>query len=973
MSRRMWLLWLTAVLLQCWLASPLWVTRIESALWWPILAAMLLCAGKLLWPGPTWQPSGIISRGLLFSGILTLPCGLWLDWAWAGSIGLWFSLASLAWMRLGSICDRQEYLTCTLPWLLFAGFPAAFSARIWNKIVTVLAQDGLIQSANTGRPAWLDHSSVNTTTAAVDVSMVLNSATGWLLPVSIILLWNIRLAATFLYSFASFLLSLIGCFSANVLTVRLLIQSAASGGLLYENKFVFTTLLIAIYAVIAFLSDAVVFAIAAPVRGQSDDPDNPAVNNPFRKLWNRAVSGVRSEHSKPIEWRWDDGGLIPVLPALRLFLRDWLGSRLFRYLPALIALICLPVCCFFFVWSLPMTQRNAVTRMYAAAESVTDTERGDILRCLLALQPRNAELRLEFVEWLFRYNQLEECFKQYRRMVPDDAAGGSAAARLWLVRNSMDPAPLLTLTDQQRIQQLAIAKQIDRSSAVTFGLLGQLYLRNDEAHLAIQNLTEACELDEEWTVALLDAYRSAGIVPDKPERFVRYGESLRRQLTEEPTNSDFRRRLVQLELTLGDGDAALELINAGRVYNESEEWNKAEYGIRLSRLQSLVNSTGLQQPAVVIEQLETLIRIAPHATETLSAAVDLYLRLGWRPTASNLTALVEQRTVEDAGNEVKAGEMMSLQPTQAYLKLLQDDAAAAIELLQAAEDLTHRDRLTLVNCLIRSERTAEAEQFVRRHSNEILLNATLPQLEQLLELACTTAQFEEADQWLETWSERTGQQIPGLRAQVRLKQLDAAVKYPGFLSPNLSDWRPESDAESSEELLALISECLAHPHTRLAAADRCVSLLLLNEDWHSTARAIILSIRSDGNSAEQTLFQMGNLALQQNKAAFAVECFEAAEQQAKQQNPWLLNNLANALLQLEGDSRKVDALRAVDQALTLLPREPALLRTRAAANLALQNYPAARRDLEASRKLQPDNKVAAELELRLQQALESQR
>ncbi|MGB0739689.1 MAG: hypothetical protein ACPGXX_06420, partial [Planctomycetaceae bacterium] len=191
-------------------------------------------------------------------------------------------------------------------------------------------------------------------------------------------------------------------------------------------------------------------------------------------------------------------------------------------------------------------------------------------------------------------------------------------------------------------------------------------------------------------------------------------------------------------------------------------------------------------------------------------------------------------------------------------------------------------------------------------------------------------------------------------------------------APDIKQW-PLGLLQHVKELLALISECLAHPHTRLAAADRCVSLLLLNEDWHSTARAIILSIRSDGNSAEQTLFQMGNLALQQNKAAFAVECFEAAEQQAKQQNPWLLNNLANALLQLEGDSRKVDALRAVDQALTLLPREPALLRTRAAANLALQNYPAARRDLEASRKLQPDNKVAAELELRLQQALESQR
>lgn len=962
------IVWVPVVAVQCWLAYPLVFDRLQSAFWWPVIATAVYSLWSVLFRSQrTEEAVPRLAWALIWIGGCLLPSGLFIDAAWVGCVGLWLSLCCLLLTRKIPGAEHPLPLTFGLPIVLLAGIPEALGARFWNALVRVLSLDGVVLAAADGNAAWLEQTRVTTGSEFVDLAELLNSAFGWMLPVSVTLVWLTLVGTSLLYAVATLGLVLVSSFCVYVLGLRFLVQSMAAGGFFYESPWLATTSLLAAYAAIMRLADLFVFALAAPVFGDGDDGAVVLAPGPLHVLWNYCVSGVGTIRPRDIDWRCDDGELIPMLPALRQFLSDWFGSRLLFYLPASMPLLLLSGWCLYSCESSAQTRDQAVLLMQQRYETGgADSARhdGNLLRCLTVLKPHDTDQRLQLLDWLYRNQFTDECGQHLELLLPE-AGGGSAAARLWLVQNSLQPEPLRVLTDADRIDQLRRATEENSNLADAFGLLGQLYLDQNEGLLAVRNLEQASRMASRWTLSLLRAYRSLGMVPENPDVFQRCRTELQARQESAAFNEELLLELVHFDLLLGDGDAALRAVTAARKRHDTPQLRDAEAGVRLSLLQGVLNDVALLQPARVAEQLQTLLNLSPHRKETLYLLMDLYVRAGWRPDDAVKDLVVrywDARPGEPAGSAVDRDLHLR---AGAFMRELEGDSAGAVGMLGELTVQTHRDRLLLVHALMACGEEARAQEFVKRRTLNVLGQADISVLEQQVELGCAALLFDEALGWLRQWTAGTGRSLPGLIALVRLQQLDFVLGYPGMFSGKLPGWNPDVETIGEEVLLAMISECLSHPRTRLVAIDRVVSLMGASKEWRTRANAIALAIRADGDAVEEVLFLTGTRLLERGDAVAAIDWLEAGARVSATPNPWMLNNLANALLQQGPSDRLNEAMHLVDRALALRVDEPMFLRTRAEINLKLQNYSAAARDIEESLALDPGNAVAMQLKSRL--------
>lgn len=84
------------------------------------------------------------------------------------------------------------------------------------------------------------------------------------------------------------------------------------------------------------------------------------------------------------------------------------------------------------------------------------------------------------------------------------------SARLWFVRNSLQPDPLQALTPAERVEQLRKVMESEPKNSEALTLLAQAYLIPQEPGLAERAFVRAADADSGLNRQLLSFYQAYG-------------------------------------------------------------------------------------------------------------------------------------------------------------------------------------------------------------------------------------------------------------------------------------------------------------------------------------------------------------------------------------------------------------------------------------------------------------------------------
>ncbi len=946
------LLLLTAA--QVFLAMPLITVRLTEPFWWPLLAMIPV------WATTLWRRStggftiSLKFHSLIALSVLALVVGLLRGSAWLGAMGIWLLAVAIG----TSVRDQRGAsapLWYSIPWLLLAGMPTRWAASGWLWLMTQISRTVLLDAVNRGHFVWTEGTALITKSGALDPGTICNSAfalgglaaLAWLLCV----VRRRSLPQALLVLILSVVCGI--TFAAGIAWVALgQLNAGATAGTWTE---VLWNIGLAGAGVgFLLLSDLFVTAFTAPIPSRVNG--NGHKGNPIAELWNHWISSQPVDVGSGFSSKGLGASIVAVFASpLRSGISDslwaWWYSRSLPRLATGVPLLGLAIAGLVAAAgrsdSAAMAQVQSRLDAAVVAGQIQDQEYA--LRTLISLQPRFGALKLRLAELFRASGRTDACLEQVQPLTTDGDAS-YAPARLWLVRNSLMPKPLLPLTDDDRVKQLLKVLEADPDNAEAYSLLAKAHLNLGEVSLAERAFVDAANRDSSLNLQLLQFCRTFNRQLPDADRFDRRLQSVQQQYREDPKNVTRLLELVRLQLIMGRVNEAFDNVASARSTSDSEELRRLEAEVRIVRVGVNTGSAFLRMQQI-IDDTRIAMQLAPGFTEALSLAVTMKITEGAEFGDAVVRRVLDYwQHQEGSDDAVRTGQGLAL--------VLAEDYAAAVERMQSMTRLQPDQHLALIYAL---QRCGRIEQAAAAADAAV---ASLGPL-QILPLRRQAVHFYAAAGSPERGLDAVGrigqtpddQQVRGL---VSLLQFDQLSGYPGDMSLAAASWRVPATT-AVEKMLSLLKDALLRNSTQSAAARR---LYRVRRSAVVTQRAFdrwLFEVRAELGSPEQMLLVVGTMALNEEAWQDALYWLDAAVQASRVAPQAAMNNLAIAIVRSGVRDRYPEALTLVNEAFETSPENPDLLASRGEVSIALEQWKAARVDLERVLVLQPEHPDAIRL------------
>lgn len=598
----------------------------------------------------------------------------------------------------------------------------------------------------------------------------------------------------------------------------------------------------------------------------------------------------------------------------------------------------------------------------AAIASNNQAEQEVCLRALNSMRLADPVYQFRLALFQIQQGQHTEGLNQMLRL-SSDSQGGNSDARMWLVRQALQPKPLYPLTADQVEQQLKAVLNQSPNHVDAHQLLARLYSERREWKLAEQHLSTLAAAYPEHNLALAKLRKT---LQRKPEDIQLVADkavaALTTKLQADSDNVQIRISLVDACLVAGQDQTARELLVAGLQQKDDPSLRRALSDLDVLMAERRLTDSSLNRDVCLPVALQALERDPGNV-----AAAKLVTRLqamGLKIPAERMQSSIDEWTknVEKSPDDVAARLMLS----QLLLIVGQHEEASAV--LRPAIQSHPEMRMMLARLLLKGSNPqegesllqvliAEAEQNVAEMPTD--LNTHIKLAEAKLAAGKSADVIEQIREFLSKSEMKNFSASPELSTLYGLacvNSFDEKTGYKASADSELLSTQPDSfdenaDPESILNLLAAAYEC---PSTAYMAIDRLSRLSLSSHPAAPNADAMLRQLRLEGTYGSQILNTLGMHALLLKRFDKARFWLEQANIQTRSQDPMILNNLATAIVRGKGDSDD-RALELANQTLALLPDHPDALSTRGEVYVAMKRWPDAIADLTQSLKLRQNS------------------
>ncbi|MEZ6062420.1 MAG: hypothetical protein R3C19_18915 [Planctomycetaceae bacterium] len=762
--------------------------------------------------------------------------------------------------------------------------------------------------------------------------------------------------------------------------------------------------LIAIASVLVFLgllycADSAVTFLTAPIPRQSDEtfwvklrvairnPDVARLRNPLNAMWNRAFddrswpasqgtgkSGrssvssqrtpVRSELLRPsYQFSW-----------LKVFLKSWSRSRPKHRLLIGLPAIAVAVAVTGIVVRVRDTTPSAVTEQYrtALADLTEDNDAADetglYLRKLLQLRPFDAEVRHDLAMHLLRQHRVDEAMVHVQRLTPVDGAG-HAPTRLWLVDQSRKPETVVSLSDEEIEQQLLLAIRDSPMNADTRHQLANHYRNKGQPRLAEQQLLAAIELDARLQLPLAIVQRELNRDETQiAERLAAAAQVFEEALRRDESDEESRRQLVAVRVLQNRTDDAERMLRDRITSSGSSRAAETLAELHRERAAALLAQSNFNRDAAA-ELITQAIRLNPADVASYQMLLKLKLLDAEFDAADFRGALNHWHRVSETDSASDTDRVVL-----AELLICIDDHTAAVAALKPLSRIRPQFRPALARQLLLAgdvpdggrlvqELLAEQQQRLNDDPQDIDAAASLAEL--LISAGRPGQARDTLHQRLPAIENTDVRGADRQRIETVFTHACLAV-FDEQVSPVTSG--REMSRESARDTIELLADILRIDPRNREVIRRAAQISFTESALAEPAGQLLNLVLAEGSTTIDVYAMVGSYALLAGDFDQARTYFERAHQ-LDTDNPIVLNGLALTLIRQSADNH-VPALELSNLALQFLPEHPDLLSTRAEVHMAMQNWDAARLDLELSATRKPGSRVTHELLLTVYNALQ---
>jgi len=734
--------------------------------------------------------------------------------------------------------------------------------------------------------------------------------------------------------------------------------------------------------------------------------------NPLIRLWNRLMAVVpTSKNYTPSVSSQDsaksDGGVsdakrrknprgIELLKPGNWFhfalgwLECWYFSRKYGHLLAGLPFVAVTVGGIYLVGWMIHSSEMPIIAAYekafnAAAGDNQEAKQETYLRALSSLRPLDPQYRFRLGEFMVQQGRKNEGLNEILRLAPGTTLG-YADARMWLVRQALQPEPLKPMSAEEIEKQLkAVVERIPRH-VEAHQMLAQLYTERKEWRLAEQHLSKAASIKPELNLALagLKKRRNASSedIRGTAQRAV---VTLSEQLEKNRADSKVRVALVEAMVIAGDERTGREVLISGLQQQKDDPVLLQA----LSQFDVMMVDRRLTESALNRDACVPVVAAALERDPSNVMAIQMLLRL--QTMGAQISGVSFQRAVDYWQKAIDENPDDNARILLSQILLLSGNPEKAAETVQPALEQRPELRLTFAQLLKQSGKTTDSTALM-----EDLIAKSQSRLEQdpqdttaaaqLAEALLASGHPEDARQCLSTFAEDPAiSRIPAdpalaslygracLGAYDQLTRSVEELRRPinGVSIPVLES-RADTAVAGDEAagtpepavLLELLADAFACRVTTNSAIDRISRLSLSSHPAASGAEEFVRQLRLEGTYGAQVLNLLGMHALLMNRYDKARSYLEQANTQTRGRDPMVLNNLATAIIR-GSDGSKDRALQLANETLALLPDHPDALSTRGEVYVAMKRWPEAVADLTESLKLRQKN---AELHRLLEKA-----
>jgi exosortase len=598
----------------------------------------------------------------------------------------------------------------------------------------------------------------------------------------------------------------------------------------------------------------------------------------------------------------------------------------------------------------------------SAAASGDKESQGTALRALCSLRPGEPQYRFRLGQFLVESGQVADGLAQIMPLATEKSSG-SAEARMWLVRQAMQPNPLQPLSLSEIERHLSqVLKQIPQHIDA-HQMLAQIYSRQKEWKLAETHLSKAAAVRPTLNLPLAKLCRMLDRNDAEIQALAEQAViALTEQLEQDRTSSEVRIDLAEALLLAGQDLRGREVLLSGLQQSDDAALTRALSDFDLRAVDRRLAESALNRdvciPVVVaalqrdpsnISVVQMVSRLqamgAEFAPESFAEAISCWQRTINEVPSNGMSRVVLGQLLLAAGDSEKAAE--TIRPS-----------------LNEHPELRLRFARVLIQCGRKEESSAilttligEAERRMAKDRHDI------SSASELAEALLVLGRADDARQMLLTFAEGTSENStprePELAHLFGRASIDCYDRRIGFrndtlIATEVQETAASSESQDAEVLLELLTDALGCPVTANEAIDRLAALSLSSHAAAPRAEEMIGELRLEGTHAARILNLLGMHASLARRFDRAKVYLEQANAQTRGRDAMILNNLAIAIIRGGGDTKE-RALQLANETLLLLPDHPDALSTRGEIYVAMERWQEAAADLTESLKLRQNS------------------
>jgi len=651
------------------------------------------------------------------------------------------------------------------------------------------------------------------------------------------------------------------------------------------------------------------------------------------------------------------------------FADSWSRTRKYRRLLAGFPFIVAAISAMILIPWLRHESDDSITKNYRRglieAQKDQDPIREETyLKALSGLRGQEAEYRFQLALFLIKQGKVTEGLSIIRTLTPEQTDGYSPA-RLWLVRQALQPQPSVSLDRDAIERQLLIVLKQQPDNADVHELLSRIYVERREFQLAERHLTEAArrkpELNLKLAVLKKSLNRDLASVRTCGQKAV---EFYMKQLQLDRNNAPIRVALAEAMYIAGQETAARETAARETLVAGLQQTDDPLLKKTLAEFDVMMIDRGLKN-SPLNRDASVPVAIAALKLDPSSVAACQLIT-----TLKSMGAIISAENMQPAISywETALSNDSSNQNSRIILSQLHlsaGNAERAVEVMTPVVESRPELRMALARMLLQANRTEEAIAALQTLSEEALTiletnNADEAAAAIHAEAMLLVGRSEEARGFLLTLSaDQTINSVPkepkleALYGQSCLAEFDrlTGLKSSGmdahdFLTTEIPT---EADRIAMLELLRDALKCRA---TIISAIDRLALLSFSKHSAANDAAGMIRQLQLEGDFGAEVLNKLGMFALLLNRYPQAQSYLELANARSRGVNPMILNNLAIATVRTDPNAAEA-ALVLANQTLKTLPNNPDALSTRGEIYVALGRWHEGIADLMDAMKVRP--------------------